>query len=375
MKNQEDLFGDEWERLIHSTKENVRSELAELVQYNVEDCIAEFYDSLLNHPEAKNFLSLELVDVRLRTALKRWLIELFSSDKLSAKKLVATQYKIGVAHARIHLPIHLVMQGARSIKKVLRSHLQTRSLSKAELYACVVYTDDMIDLAIECMSQTFVQETCKEVEKDEAFRQASIGQDVSLEREVQRAALWEWGQTFLFGLCSGAARPQTTLEGSDFGLWFNHKGSALFHNAIETEKVRRCIHRIDRELSPAILATQPPNPSLLSEIQSTLDEIRFLMSELFKVIETVESGRDPLTKALNRRFLSTILSREVSLSLRRATPFSVLMIDVDHFKDINEKLGHVGGDTVLRNVAEILINSCRSSDFVFRYGEKNSSLY
>ncbi|WP_156475091.1 GGDEF domain-containing protein, partial [Acetobacter malorum] len=55
-------------------------------------------------------------------------------------------------------------------------------------------------------------------------------------------------------------------------------------------------------------------------------------------------------------------------ALRREAPFSILMIDVDHFKAINQTLGHVGGDAALQKVAEILLAASRASDFVFRYG-------
>lgn len=92
------------------------------------------------------------------------------------------------------------------------------------------------------------------------------------------------------------------------------------------------------------------------------------MDNLFRTSEARESGRDPLTCTLNRRFLPTILSREVTQAMRREVPFSVLMLDIDHFKSVNDTFGHTCGDRVLRGVAEKIVSACRASDFIFRYG-------
>src|SRR6185437_16243399 len=64
----------------------------------------------------------------------------------------------------------------------------------------------------------------------------------------------------------------------------------------------------------------------------------------------------------------SILSREISLANSSATALTLLMIDVDHFKQINDKWGHPAGDVVLRQIAEVIMDNVRLSDFVFRYG-------
>jgi diguanylate cyclase len=89
---------------------------------------------------------------------------------------------------------------------------------------------------------------------------------------------------------------------------------------------------------------------------------------MFQGLAGMEGGRDPLTRALNRRFLSSILSREIGFANTNHTPLSVLLLDVDHFKRINDTHGHPVGDEVLRQVAEAVTENVRPSDFVFRYG-------
>jgi diguanylate cyclase (GGDEF)-like protein len=80
------------------------------------------------------------------------------------------------------------------------------------------------------------------------------------------------------------------------------------------------------------------------------------------------ASRDPLTGANNRATLETTLAREVSLALRHGTPLSVIMLDLDHFKQVNDRHGHATGDCVLRALATQLSQSIRGSDELFRYG-------
>jgi two-component system cell cycle response regulator len=77
-----------------------------------------------------------------------------------------------------------------------------------------------------------------------------------------------------------------------------------------------------------------------------------------------QAAIDPLTGLLNRRSLSQVIEEKVSAG----ETFSVLFIDADHFKSVNDRLGHAIGDTVLRNIADCLRRGTRSGDYCGRYG-------
>jgi two-component system cell cycle response regulator len=77
-----------------------------------------------------------------------------------------------------------------------------------------------------------------------------------------------------------------------------------------------------------------------------------------------QAALDPLTGLLNRRSLSQIIEEKVSAG----EAFAVLFIDADHFKSVNDRLGHAIGDTVLRNIADCLRRGTRSGDYCGRYG-------
>ncbi|MBA3919036.1 MAG: hypothetical protein C0516_10680 [Gemmatimonas sp.] len=77
---------------------------------------------------------------------------------------------------------------------------------------------------------------------------------------------------------------------------------------------------------------------------------------------------DPLTQLLNRRALTERINAEMERALRYDSTMALLMIDLDHFKSVNDTYGHLVGDDVLRDVAQLLHDTIRTSDIVARYG-------
>jgi diguanylate cyclase (GGDEF)-like protein len=87
-----------------------------------------------------------------------------------------------------------------------------------------------------------------------------------------------------------------------------------------------------------------------------------------------QSIRDPLTGLYNRRFLEEFLSRELARADRKKHPLSVIAVDIDHFKRINDSLGHGAGDIVLRRVGLLLQGFVRQSDIACRIGGEEFSV-
>jgi diguanylate cyclase (GGDEF)-like protein len=77
---------------------------------------------------------------------------------------------------------------------------------------------------------------------------------------------------------------------------------------------------------------------------------------------------DPLTGLHNRRHLDARLKSEFAFANRHSTPLSVLLIDIDHFKKVNDTYGHAGGDAALRALSDRLQRTVRTEDIVARYG-------
>lgn len=88
----------------------------------------------------------------------------------------------------------------------------------------------------------------------------------------------------------------------------------------------------------------------------------------FKRLE-YESIRDPLTGTFNRRHMNHSLKTQAALARRNNTPLALLLIDIDHFKAVNDQYGHLCGDKILRQIADTIVTLAkRDIDMVFRYG-------
>ncbi len=81
-----------------------------------------------------------------------------------------------------------------------------------------------------------------------------------------------------------------------------------------------------------------------------------------------ESLTDPLMGIYNRRYLDRRLSEETQRAIRYEVPFSIFLLDIDHFKQVNDTYGHQIGDQVLKKLGIVIVNAVREPDIVVRYG-------
>ncbi|GIW34845.1 tetratricopeptide repeat protein [Meiothermus sp.] len=134
----------------------------------------------------------------------------------------------------------------------------------------------------------------------------------------------------------------------------------------EIERLRNTeLARANRELARAIESLKEAN----AEKTRLLDKLRQQSKELERL-----ARQDPLTRLYNRRYLEENLGREFAASKRYNFPLSIAMVDIDHFKQINDRFSHQVGDDVLRLVAQMLESNCRGVDFAARYGGEEFAL-
>jgi diguanylate cyclase (GGDEF)-like protein len=102
---------------------------------------------------------------------------------------------------------------------------------------------------------------------------------------------------------------------------------------------------------------------MTEELTSANSQLKAAQIELRQMVVT-----DSLTGLHNRRFFEEIIAHELNLHRRYGTPLSLVFLDVDRFKSINDTLGHAAGDNTLRDVASFLTRHVRNADYVFRWG-------
>jgi diguanylate cyclase len=108
-----------------------------------------------------------------------------------------------------------------------------------------------------------------------------------------------------------------------------------------------------------------PTMRLATQIASAYDEIRQQSANLMTFTEV---RTDPLTGLNNRRGLDDTLATQLALMTRYHTHFSLAMLDIDHFKQVNDREGHLNGDRVLQQLANLLEECVRETDLLARYG-------
>lgn len=114
---------------------------------------------------------------------------------------------------------------------------------------------------------------------------------------------------------------------------------------------------------PPLAVTTARLSTLRKKLRDQREALRTAMAEVERLAVT-----DELTGLPNRRSMMEALSRNALLAERNIAPFSVALIDLDHFKRINDELGHAAGDTVLRRFATLGVRALRETDVLGRWG-------
>ncbi len=126
---------------------------------------------------------------------------------------------------------------------------------------------------------------------------------------------------------------------------------------------------INMQLEDRVKARTADINKLLAELSlanSELDENNKILQEL--------SEHDSLTKLLNHGAFHVRLAEMFNLAKRQHFPLAVVMVDIDHFKRINDQYGHPLGDKIIKSVAEVLLSSSRNYDVKARYGEAQEEM-
>jgi diguanylate cyclase (GGDEF)-like protein len=159
----------------------------------------------------------------------------------------------------------------------------------------------------------------------------------------------------------------TTAEREDAGLQAMQQGAAgyMVQGEISASMLKRELrHAIERKRAEgdikAILAEKEMLISQLTAANTELEHSRATLAEL--------AIRDDLTGIFNRRELNRLLAEEIERSRRSKLPVALVLMDIDHFKKINDTYGHPAGDKILKQLGSLLSTNLRTTDKPGRYG-------
>ena len=369
-----DTLAAEWQQHLHSFPSHIQQLIAELATRHQVELAGHFYTAMLQHSEAAQFLSHDEVKSRLSKSMQNWICSLYSTQNIGdIRTVIAHQHKIGEVHARISIPVHLVLRGARLLKGRLKEFILAE-LEPQDVRPATAFAEELIDMAMEIMSQAYSTSHERNSRAEEGYRLFAITQNIASEKERQRAALLDWENQLMFDHAMGLPATQLPLlRSSEFGLWFRHKGSHSFEGAPEMKAILDGMTQIDDVLLPLFALRQniedlPSKIQLLRDLREQAKSIAYHLDLLFEQSNELESGRDVLTRLLNRKFLPVVLNKQISSARNSGHSFAALAIDLDHFKQVNDTYSHEAGDMVLQQLGALLLNKSRAGDYLFRMG-------
>jgi diguanylate cyclase (GGDEF)-like protein len=157
-----------------------------------------------------------------------------------------------------------------------------------------------------------------------------------------------------------------------FGAWFStnrEQFASLDAVAVHRlEEVHRGMHDAIRSICQGVLRDEAGKPEDLDTFETTQSELIGLLATFKTLILSNAVRHDPLTELPLRYNIEHDFALYQKDAHRTGALLYVVMIDVDHFKPINDTYGHLAGDRVLRHLADVLKNTLRSNEPLYRYG-------
>jgi diguanylate cyclase len=366
----------EVQRLIEQVDDGLRLEVFQVVARFGAEIVSAFYDQLRILDNLKDFFEQGVVEDRLSWVMRLWLTELFffPRDSTDVTALVQRQVEVGQRHAFVNVPLAGMQTAVAALKRTLFSHLIETGFTSTQITEAVLYANGMVDWAIGIINRVFVHDMLDDARDQQTLKFQMFTVDMALQAESLRASLFDWHRHVLHMLHGETVAVECvpTLRRTNLGLWILHKGELLLPDTAEIRQLKTLGEQIDDHVQQA--AGHHRNTLIqklrreLSVIDQYVSTAATILGSISNHLLALQGGRDSLTRLFNRRFLRTILHREVQLSISTGERFAVIILDIDHFKSINDRYGHTAGDAVLRQFSELLLATVRAGDFVFRYG-------
>jgi diguanylate cyclase (GGDEF)-like protein len=165
--------------------------------------------------------------------------------------------------------------------------------------------------------------------------------------------------------------PELNPDHCEFGKWM-HNASTSYLLSTSHFKVIEKLHINLHDLAANVVSycrNKTFRPALLIHLMQRIEYYSLeIGNEIAFLNEIEESAKDPLTHLLTRRLFDKIMMNKLDISKATGREFSLMMCDLDHFKNINDTYGHAIGDVVLKHFSGVLEQTLRKSDYIFRFG-------
>jgi diguanylate cyclase (GGDEF)-like protein len=271
----------------------------------------------------------------------------FDNETVDLLTLFATQASIGLQNAKLYS----MLQGRAAQLEAINA-LAKRTTVELDL-------KELLDRLCTQLPQSFPVEHVAIFLRDEEGYLILRAQEGTLETKLEVGDALPRAHACI----SGEAHSPHSGPPSEF---------VAFYFPTAVEEVRLPLVSFGENVGLLMCLTTKKNAFLANDIQAleSVADILATATQNARYVDGVRqlAYRDGLTGVFNRRYFETRLIDEVTRAARYGGGVSVLMIDLDHFKKINDEFGHLLGDDVLRTISEIFVRQLRKVDVVCRYG-------
>lgn len=350
----------------------ILAEVNAIIQPRFLDVVDVFYSELLEDKSARQFLDSDQVETRLKGSLEQWLEEILSpKERHEMEHLTERQLQIGQVHARIDVPMPIVDNAMLMVKNGCFELLVQSDMDREHLAEAIRLVNSILEACLSMINQAYMHDMVENERSAMSLRLNLSGQDIALEIERIRSDLFSWLSDSILSVMSGGMLSSDSMERSEFGLWVNHKMELLTPKSDICERIKNRMRLLSSEMLS--MSDNKTNEGeyrkrVSNELSRAANEIGWLLSELSSSLLSHASKVDSLTQLIERKHMSPVLQKETQMSLATGKHYVLIMCDIDHFKRINDIYGHAAGDAVLKQVARVLRETIRVSDYCFRYG-------
>lgn len=166
-------------------------------------------------------------------------------------------------------------------------------------------------------------------------------------------------------------RGTESIASGDYSIYLGtDEGDEFSELSVSINTMAKSLQIADFEIKKYSIGLEKLVEEKTSELSLAKRELEMVNMVLNKEKEKYEhlAMTDSLTGLYNRAFLIEVLDNKINEYIRYDRAFSVMLVDLDRFKNVNDRFGHFVGDEVLKTISKVFINECRASDIVARYG-------
>lgn len=344
-----------------------------IVEPHSDSIAAYFYDAMMSNEKTAAFVDYDIIRNRLHKTMASWVLSpfLYHNNDDVIDNYINAQIEIGVIHERIDLPMRLMNYGMSLVKRKILDLLKNSKIEQQDKLSLMIIATQCLDFAQDLINESYQGNMVRNEKREQAFKLQFASKNLALDCEKMRSSLSDWMRELLLVVQQEHfdVKNIITIKNSNFGLWFTHKSKLL----LDTHKyslLDKSFRNLDHHFNELISKFHNLNARKehLASLNQAVSKAMWLLDDISQSIINQDNGRDPLTQLFNRRYLETVLHHETDCSMQNGLIFGLIMLDIDHFKKVNDTHGHSVGDKVLSQVAGVVSREMRAGDFIFRYG-------